>query len=530
MAKNITNLYLLNVPLENDYLHTLYFGSKDQQYSYFYGKRVKSVGSGEFSYQRKDSIIRYFADYDDLVGCNYVMYQNSAYSSKWYYAFITKMEFKNDQVTEIHIETDVIQTWLFDYAVRASFVEREHTIDDTIGANTVPEQLELCEYITNKAISNKSLTMCNIVMATTVDINTSDFKNVAGSRYNGIFSGVRYYYLTPEKATSVIQALANAGKSDAINCLVLAPDMYVDTVVDGTGMYPMVESTKDGTSMVKKQNWVATLEDTPINKPTALNGYTPYNKKLLTYPYCFLRMDNNSGGSAIYHYEMFANPNNNNLCDFTIYSAIAPGMSIRIVPKYYGGVNDNVENNAEGLNLGKYPICSWNTDVYTNWLTQNSVNIGLSLGSSLIGVGSSMYTGDASGAFGGLGGIASTVAEVYQHSLMPPQAEGNLNSGDVTFSSGHLTFTAYQQSIKQEYARIIDEYFMMFGYKVNRVKVPNKDHRTRHWYTKTIDCNIDGAIPMEDLRKIKDCYNKGITFWRPNYIGTYSLANNITTT
>jgi hypothetical protein len=68
----------------------------------------------------------------------------------------------------------------------------------------------------------------------------------------------------------------------------------------------------------------------------------------------------------------------------------------------------------------------------------------------------------------------------------------------------------------------------MFGYKVNRVKVPNKAHRSRFWYTKTIDVNIDGNIPNNDLQVIKNCYNNGITFWRNvAEIQNYSLSNDI---
>ena len=83
-------------------------------------------------------------------------------------------------------------------------------------------------------------------------------------------------------------------------------------------------------------------------------------------------------------------------------------------------------------------------------------------------------------------------------------------------------------SIKNEYARIIDGYFDMFGYKTNVVKVPNTNHRARWWYTKTIDVNIDGNIPNDDMQKIKNAYNNGITFWRnASEIQNYSLSNPI---
>ena len=80
---------------------------------------------------------------------------------------------------------------------------------------------------------------------------------------------------------------------------------------------------------------------------------------------------------------------------------------------------------------------------------------------------------------------------------------------------------------KKEYLQILDKYFDMFGYRVNMVKVPEKAHRSRWWFTKTMDVNIDGAIPNNDMNIIKACYNNGITFWRnANEIQNYSLSNN----
>ena len=146
-APYITKVYLLDVPLENDYKNTLYFTSKANQQAYFQNNIVKSYT--DFSYQRKDKLIRIPEIYDNLFNCNYVMYQNSNYSNKWFYAFITKMEYVNDGLTNVYIETDVMQTWAFDYDVKSSFVEREHVSDDTVGINTVPENVELGEYTSN---------------------------------------------------------------------------------------------------------------------------------------------------------------------------------------------------------------------------------------------------------------------------------------------------------------------------------------------------------------------------------------------
>ena len=78
------------------------------------------------------------------------------------------------------------------------------------------------------------------------------------------------------------------------------------------------------------------------------------------------------------------------------------------------------------------------------------------------------------------------------------------------------------------YAQIIDDYFDLVGYKTCRVKVPNTAHRAEWWYTKTINVNIVGNVPNDDMNKIKDAYNNGLTFWRnPANFLNYSLSNGI---
>lgn len=523
MIRNITEVRLLNVPLESDYKHTLYWGSKSEQETWF--KNQTMLTGGDFSYIRKDKYIRYPEDYDALTsaGVNYLMYKNDAYSDKWYYAFITKIEYVNDGVSHIYFETDVIQTWFFDYVVQPSFVEREHVSDDTIGKHTIPEGLELGDYVIDWQTKNTDLAESTIIMGTTANINSDSFGNVTGERYGGVYSGVKYYELSVSEINAVLKELAQAGKVDAVTSIFIAPKKLVHS---SGSPYKALHYDISGSTELE---WVKSDGVHAISKAQTLNGYTPTNKKLLTYPYCYLTLSNNAGGSAIYNYEYFENVE---FCPFTIHGTPTPGYSVRAIPKGYRGID---VNNLDGLNLGKFPICSWNSDVYTNWLTQNSVNIKVSQISGAVQTGlgvASMFTGNV---LGGLGGVASglsqiggVMGQVYQHSLVPPQAEGNLNNGDVTFASGHLTFTAYKMSIKKEYAQIIDKYFNMFGYKVNNVHTPNKNHRENYWFTKTIDVNIDGNVPMDDMLKIKNCYNTGITFWKnPINIGKYTVSNKI---
>lgn len=534
---NISKVYLLSVPLESDYKHTLYFTSKATQQAYFESKIKKSYT--EFTYLRKEGIIYVPSHYDDIYNCNYLMYQNTKYSNKWFYCFIKELEYENDECTKIVIETDVIQTWMFDYTLKPSFVEREHVSDDTIGLHTVPEGLETGDYIVNKhtqagyggALNGWGADCLAIVVGVTKDPNGSEF---AGGIYNNIYSGLKYHIFENsgdgvDELNEFINSYGEDGANEAIVTMFLVPLKLV-TFRDGVHD-TLVQSFYPNSRYINhpsEEDDVANINDLITMSTNKLNGYTPRNKKLMTSQYRYLLCSNNSGSDVIYNYEYF-----NQDPVFLIEGCVTPGASIRMIPMYYKGLE---YNHSEGINLGKFPSLNWNSDYFVNWLTQNGVNVGinaLSSAAQIVGGGIAIATG--AGALVGAGMIASgcistanTLGEVYQHSKVPPQSQGNTNNGDVITASNKNDFHFYDMSIKKEYAEIIDKYFDMYGYKVNMVKIPNKAHRSRYWFTKTIDVNIDGAIPQNDLLKIKECYNKGITFWRnANEIENYDLSNNI---
>lgn len=526
-----TKALLLNVPLENDYKNTLYFTSKEEQTAYFKSRMVRTYN--DLSFQRKDEPVRIdttdsnglSSQYDELInaGINYVMYQNSAYSDKWFYAFITDIKYISDGIVEIYFEPDVIQTWLFNYRVKASFVEREHVSDDTIGLHTQPEGLETGEYICN---DERTLDFGDmyIVMATT-QLGGSEF---LGGVYNGCYSGLRYVAVKVTNYSSINTMLKQLtddyGAGDAVACIFMAPKFLLGEIADGAD--------------VSSGSFQAKADEFLMAKHYGMLGdYAPHNNKLYTYPFNYLLASNNNGSNAIYQYEHFKDQLDRfdkDMIAFKYFGAICPGGSIKVVPESYKGVLG--ENLEEGINAGKFPICNWNSDVYMNWLTQNGVNIGLSVASgalqmaggvALMATGAGALAGAGSIASGGLS-IAQTLGQVYQQSMVPRQAEGNINAGDVLNAMGENNIKFYSMSIKGEYAKVIDKYFDMFGYKVNMIKVPNKAHRSRYWYTKTIDVNIDGAIPNNDMQKIKNCYNNGITFWRnAAEIQNYDLDNEI---
>lgn len=541
MTNQITEVRLLSVPLGKDYKHTLYFDSQRDQKEYFTA-HTKHVIS-ESSYQRKDGYIRFPKYIEEIKDCNYLMFSNpanlsGAFLGKTYYAFITDMVYKSDEVTWIYYEVDVLQTYMFDYQIKPSFVEREHCADDTFGLHTVPENLECGEFVCRYRDSVTELQDAAIVMGVTEDIDgewditnlfTGVFEPVSGQRYDGIYSGVKYKAVTNsargiQTLNYQIVAYAGDGKNDAIKCLFMYPLNLIS--YDGD-----LDSTMDVLGAEKPKTISKTFYRHNSNEGEG--AYEPKNNKVNCFPYRYLLVSNNNGGSAVYHFEDF----DSDAMTFKIRGCITPGGSIRLIPMDYKGL---IENEDEGLNLGKYPICNWSSDEFTNWLTQNSVNVALNIvsgagqivGGLAIGAGSGGLAAGVGGGViaGGVSTIAGQLAQIHQMSFASPQSRGNINCGDVVAAANTNTFYFQSMTIKEEYMRIIDNFFDMFGYKTNRVKVPETNHRENYWYTKTIDVNIvqkDGrSVSQGDLDKIKECYNRGVTFWRTGAnVGNYELSN-----
>lgn len=494
----------------------------------------KIAESNTYSFIRETGTILVDFPYNTCLQANYMAYQNPDYSNKWFYAWIDKVSYKNDKTTEISFTIDVWSTWYNSTTKKKCFVVREHVSDDTIGANTIPENIETGEYIVQVDSTHDYGTyyMCSAISEDILKNNPT-----AHNKYNGVVSGLTYIVLKTEAdVNNFIFRYNNASKIEAINSLFMIPEDFVGQTItwetDSTGTINF--------QYISKATGEFDMDDFYLLKPSRIGegdvGYLPKNNKLFTFPYCYIYADNNAGSGVTYNYEDFKAPEGApvNTCSFKVSGTISPGCCIKYTPENYKNTSFNY---SESLNGAKLPLGGWINDTFTNWLTQNGVNIAISGVSSLVqlaGGVTNLATGNAvTGAFqvanAGVS-IASTIGSVYQHSLMPDQAMGNTNSSDISFALGYSGATFYQMSIKIEYAKIIDEYFTKFGYKVNRLKLPNTSSRSQWNYIQIGDGEswAYGNIPAEYLSKINEIAIKGVTIWHNhNNIGNYDLTNSI---
>ena len=523
-----TNIRLLSgVPLDSHYENTLYFSSLSAQVSYFIGKTKYNLVDQTFQ-RVTNGVSRVGLPVNNLYDCNYMMFQNTGFGNKWFFAFIDSVEYINNACTEIRFTIDVLQTWLFDYSLEQCFVERCHSATDAIGDNIVPEPIDTGELVYNSygrlCTGDNSLVNYVIILA----INDVSGNTAFAGKYDLIPSGSALWAFNSGDLPGV-EAKINEyiQRPDAVTALYVAPARILGWVpVDG-GENILDHYGVDTTSK-PVVSWSQTLPaDHRVNNASTLNGYTPKNKKLLTYPFNYLEVLTGAGSSLTLRYEFF-----DGTPAFDIGGTIAQPVSIALRPDHYKGAPDGQHMSDEQLSLSGYPMGSWLNDAYEAWVAQQSVPLALSaVGSIGSGFVSGLATGNLPAAFvgagmAGIGAVTNVLSDRYQASIAADQFHGTNSSGNVNFALSMLDFFAGRRSCNAQFARMIDDYFTMFGYAQKRVMVPPTHNRSQWTYVKTIGCQGSGSVPNDDAIAIDNIYNAGVRFWTtPANVGNYSLNN-----
>lgn len=486
--------------------------------------------------------IRVNFSYQECLSANYIAFQNPNYSNKWFFGWIENIKYKSDKCSEITYIIDAWSTWFSYWEQKPCYVIREHVNNDEIGLHTIPENLELGDYVLNarkedflSEISNYAICMAVTELP---DESVPPFNN--NRVYNGIFGGL--FYLAFDSANACQKAITiydKLGKADAINSLFMIPkemSSYKDatsvtwTITEGLGQDVTITTNLKYLSGSDSADTLGTIN---VDMPSKLgNNYVPKNNKLFTYPYCYFNLTNNSGITESFRYEDFNKEDGVPLISFWVDATITPSMSIKSIPLFYK--NENINYNY-GIMGGKLPICSYNSDVYLNWLRQNGLNSVFNVIGGVISTAGGLGSGNIGSTVSGLSSIYNALHQHTIADMTPNQAKGNTNGGDVNFSDEYCgLFTIYKMSIKDEYAKICDDYFSRYGYRINEVKMANITGRNIFNYIEIGHgesigySNNNISVPSEYMEIINSACQNGITIWHNhNNIGNYTLENNI---
>lgn len=356
--------------------------------------------------------------YSQCEQSNYLAFQNPDYDNKWFFAWIDEVIYRGDKSTEITFTIDAWSTWFGSWTKKTCYIERQHVLNDAIGANTVPENLYINDIIEESSEMDNSYNTNNYFWVAIQcaympadDSHGDEIVTSKGEQYDGIcvYNKVIYgtplflFAVDPEDADAsfdnIVKFIKRVNSDEHIqdieNIFVVPDALIVPRFLvshQAYAGYPTEEHPDvEFIYYTLNQRVEPHTFNTNITKRTTFSNLTVRNNKCYTYPYNYLYVTNSAGSSNIYKYEDFSTNN----CQFENQLALTIGISGRVIPKYYKNMAYNED---ESLPLGKFPTCAWSSDAFTNWLTQNSVNIPVGIGLIAGGLALAAATGGTSAA------------------------------------------------------------------------------------------------------------------------------------
>lgn len=549
---------LSNVPLSLNETNQLWFDTVTAQQTYFSGKVSRTYN--QFTYQRKErNYVAVETNAELLYNVNYMMFQNSNFSNKWFYAYVTEIEYKNHNTSWVYYEIDPFQTWLFELNFKQSFIEREHTprynADGTPVINTIDEGLNYgSEYKIIDDSSYKNYGDTIFILVTSKDYLhklpdglerpfPENIGNVPQGFFNYIFpislSGYKEYtyknfslmswaefYDKLNQDTAFVGMVVNLTLLDFVPLNVSVDNANANiTNIDNVSLY----NARNDLGLTGSILYINDGAFTPSvidcgNKYSAFPKYA--ESKLLMYPYSYTKVTDMRGNEFDIKNEHITGQD----LKFSVRGSIAPQCKTAYeVVNYKDKTNllDGIINN----NVSSMAIIDDYTAAYLQGnqnvlMTGAAVNVVSSIASI---VGNSMIGNIGGAVSSGVGGITDILmlnAKMKDIDNHPSNLRNQGNNYNFDFANKYTGIRIIKYTVTDEYQKILTDFFKMYGYKVNRVKVPNLHTRQSWNYVKTVDCTIVANIPQDDLNSIKQMFNKGITLWHNTDVGNYNLSNN----
>ena len=565
VVPNSTIKLLRGVALDPSYQNEIYFVSSTAQYNYFNGKAKYTLGN--YSYQRTGAgVIRVGLPEGGLHDCSYLMFQNTAYENKWFYAFITDTEYVNDNTSDVFFTIDEVQTWLFEMTLKPSMIERNHVTanEDTVGANINPEPVSIAEYVYDVPTYYQlaDLSSCNVVIMV-CDVEDA---TTYGTRYDGNFSGASLYAFNFSGDSSTVTPILNflaqySQRPDAILGIYLVPKYALpDSAI------PSSHKLSNGQVGHSDQ-----LSLNGVNSSTSFGSFTPKNKKLYTYPYNFAEVFNSSGQKMRLRYEFFDSLTPKVLIQSTLTNPVQ--VTVRPVGykgyKWESGLGRREKFCDEYINDCNFPQCSWTNDYWSSWISQNALPLSVGTALAFMGVmapavqpeweaaltpagkvtqskikhfmqldpdkqkhskwfdyDTDSYDQMSENAVGAMPYAANALQQMYIASIHADQFRGNGNTNCCDVAHGMKGIYYHRAHIPEQQARMIDDYFEKYGYAIGRIGDVRRNVKSHWTYVKTQGCNITGNCPASSIAFVKKLYDRGITWWaNGDEVGDYSLNN-----
>lgn len=486
----IVKLYS-GIPADPTYQNVLQWDTVEEQAAFF-ANHTPIVTYTDFLPFDNSRPMRVKLAYEQCYNINYVAYQNHRFGNKWFYAFVTNVEYASPESTNLYLEVDIWATWQFDLTFNKSFVERETVSNDAIGAHTMPENLEKGPYVvTAQKAVNFFYNTVTIYATEAISEGWDPTYNIGeGSSPTLIPIYNKNYTKTAwEDVVTDLETFSAKGKADAVISVVL----------------------RSGTP-------------TSDAFPAMVPGYTARNNKLYTYPFV-VAVAYAPGQVLELRYELWPNR------EFYFSTDGGPNQRWIFMPKNYSG---ETFGEAYQITVGTTMPIPWVADYYQNWSAQNRAQNIVGIAGGVVDVFAGAVTaaggeegGGAGQIVGGLKQIGNVVASIEKAKIMPDVMHGSFENTTMNILNGYPAINLLCKAIRPEYAKMIDDFFSMFGYRIARVKELELHSRSNWNYIKTIEANITGECPSTVIERVKAMFDNGVTLWHNGTFNYGTLANPI---
>lgn len=501
-----TTIRFLKVPFSPSQNNVLKFGNVATQITYMETKIVYTMSNCTYQREGDGEFIRVNKSVDELYNSNYVMFQNTNFSNKWFYAFIDRLEYLNPKVSRVYIKMDSYQSFQFDFTLEKSFIERQtfatdyyNTLHDTPSTGDL---VSVFEY-------QKNLVGTFIVLFNsdpTVEDTTSSvlqyplINNYSMPCYMAKFS-------TVSEMSNVVLAVSNKGRADRIQACYWTP------YISWTGCE--FETVPKGDLNIVNDNilFVHTVPQDSLFEDVQVNiNYTPTFKKELAYPYAKLEVvDKITGRSIELDLSKFANQM---IPTFRIYYTFTDRAEYKIVPMNYNGVTYSIENSLVIEPNTELPIFS---NTYSKYLKDNKGTNLINGVMSVAGLVGSVVSGNVAGGVSSFANIASIVNADSVARKQPNQVSG-IRGDSLEYVNFSPCIYFRLKVMDSDHMDIARNFWNAYGYPVRKIATYSNTNDTFN-FVKTVGSNIVAdTIPSEYQRELEQMFDNGVTIWNSNYL------------
>ena len=538
----------------------LYFNSTAERDAYFDSHVIWTFTDMKFV--REHRALKVALNVETLEAANYMRFRNNAYNGIWMYCSIDRVEYMNPNASLIYFTIDAWQTYFMNVEIRDCDIAREHVpVGSAYNYSTVAEGVDYGDYVIN---SEQVYTLDSKDEVTTyVIISTINLVNSGGTVDNPVIYGAW---------GNEIQGLPTACEIDYLDATTANISTFFQTIAD----YPWIAQgiisifpfpadfiPKAGTTMTATGLVIGRVHGNisgggkRIIEQAWKSMFPAFSQgKLYCYPYSFIEIVVDDGTSLIIKPELLEGDNLQLVCNGC---CIPIGQVLVAVANYAG--NDAGATGTDSLFgsvlFSGFPSFPVQNDQYTvakqqaistyelihqqNW---KNMEIG-----AITSAFSTIAGGAIAGDDGGLAGIAGALAGGINWSgnqvmsIVNEQQAAARDRQKIDQMQGSVTLSGQQSNgaqallmtmsqglsvrirawcLKPEFQQKLEQYFDAFGYKSNRIGVPNMNNRPRYNYVRCNSANIYGNIPQEHLSTIRNMFLNGVTFWHDHdNVGTY---------